>query len=159
MKILRSLFYVVLLSAFLTSPALAAIPGKTEWSFGGTYVNPEDGKASWAFISDTYFPLTPNGIVVMGPVVRVSDNDNETALGLGIEMNIPGQKGGFAIGGQCIQFLDSEPGQDERSCVARGSVKLPITEHALFKPFIDIGLTGRARDADPSGGVVAVVKF
>lgn len=153
-------FAVLAVILGLVSAPAFAIPGKTEWSFGGTYVNPDESKAVWTFNTDIFFPVTPSGIVVLGPVFRVSSDDAWTAGGLGLEVNVPGQNGGFFFGGHCQYYLDSlTDDSSDHACDGRVGIKLPITEHALFKPFVDIGLSGRSRDADLSGGVQAVIKF
>ena len=159
MKILRSLFYVVILAAFLASPALAGPPAKTEWSFGGSYINPDDGKAQWFVTSDLLFPASPKGILVVGPSVQVSDDDNHSALGAVLEVNVPGQSGGFFFGGQALYFLDSDEGQDDHTTSARAGIKLPVSKSGLFKVYVSQGLSGRDRDADLTGNLAAVINF
>lgn len=155
----RAFIGLALLSLFLAAPAFAdSIPPKTEWSFGGTYINPDDGKAKWAVTSDLLFPMG-TGIVVLGPSVQASDNDNHTAGGLVLEVNVPGQSGGFFFGGQGLYFLDSEDGQDSHTASARAGIKLPVSKSGLFKVYVSKGMTGRDKDADLTGNLAAVIKF
>ena len=154
----RFVVYAVLLAAFLATPALA-VPGKTELTFSGSYVNPEDSKAVWQFGTDVLFPITSGGIVILGPSVSVSDNDNNTGMGAVLEVNVPGQSGGFFFGGQALHYLDSDEGQDENTTSARAGIKLPLSKSGLFKVYVSKGLSGRDRDADLSGVLAAALKF
>jgi hypothetical protein len=136
-----------------------AMPAKTELAFSGSYVNPKEGPAIWQVGGDVLFPLTDGGVVILGPSVVMSDNDDQTGGGATLEFNVPGQNGGFFFGGQALYYLDSEEGQDDHTALARVGIKLPISQSGLFKFYLQQGLTGRDRDADLSGGLAAVIKF
>lgn len=147
------------LALLLSLGTVFAMPAKTELTFSGSYVNPEDGPAIWTVGSDVLFPLTDGGVVVFGPSITFSDVDENTGGGATLEFNVPGQKGGFFFGAQCLYFLDNFEGQDDNTCTARGGIKLPISESGLFKFYVQEGLTGRDKDSDLSGALAAVIQF
>lgn len=158
MKSLRCFVYVVLLAAFLASPALAAVPGKTELTFFGAYSHPEGEHSTWNAGSDILFPLG-TGIVVLGPSVQLSDDDSQTAGGAVLEVNVPGQSGGFFFGGQALYYLDSDEGQDDTGVGVRAGIKLPMSKSGLFKAYVEQGVSGRGESEDISGVLAAVIKF
>ena len=154
----RALVYAVLLAAFCAAPALAAVPGKTELTFFGSYSHPEGEHSTWNAGSDILFPMG-TGIVVLGPSVQLSDDDNETAAGAVLEVNVPGQSGGFFFGGQALYYLDSDEGQDSSGVGVRAGIKLPMSNSGLFKAYVEQGVTGRGESEDISGVLAAVIKF
>jgi hypothetical protein len=149
---------VVLALLLVCSASFAGIPGKTEFTFSGSYVNPDDGKATWNVGFEPLFPMG-TGVLVIGPSAVVSDNDVNTGAGATLEVNVPGQSGGFFFGGQALYYLDSEDGQDDHTTSARAGLKLPISQSGLFKVYVQKGLSGRDRDNDLSGVLAAVIKF
>lgn len=158
MKSLRSLVYVVLLSAFCSASAFAAVKPKTELTFFGAYSHPEGQESSWRAGSDVLFPLG-TGIVVLGPSVVVSDDDSQTAGGAVLEINVPGQSGGFFFGGQALYYLDSEEGQDSTGVGVRAGIKLPVSKSGLFKVYLEQGVSGRGESEDITGVLAAAIKF
>lgn len=154
---MRKLLSVLAILMFCAIPAFA-MPGKTELAFSGSYVNPKEGAAVWNLGAEVLFPLG-SGIIILGPAVTMSDDDIHTGGGATLEVNIPGQSGGFFFGGSAIYYLDSEEGQDDYGAGARAGVKLPISKSGLIKVYLQQGLTGRDRDADLIGALGAVIKF
>ena len=158
MKPLRCLIYVVLLAAFCAAPALAGVPGKTELTFFGAYSHPEGQHSTWRAGSDILFPVG-TGIVVLGPSVVISDDDTQSALGTVLEVNIPGQSGGFFFGGQALYYLESEDDQDSSGVGVRAGIKLPMSKSGLFKAYLEQGVSGRGESEDITGVLAAVIKF
>ena len=142
----------------LAVPAFAGVPGKTELTFSGSYVNSKESAAVWQVGADILFPLG-TGIVVLGPSVAVNSDDNQTGAGAVLEFNVPGQSGGFFFGGQALYYLDSLEGQDDHSATGRAGIKLPMGKSSLLKIYVEEGLTGRARDTDLTGALALVCKF
>lgn len=156
---MKKVLLAILCMAFLAVPALAKTPPKTEWSFGGSYINPDDGKAQWFVTSDLLFPMG-TGVVVFGPSAQVSDDDSHSALGAVLEFNIPGQSGGIFVGAQGLYFLDDEDGTlDQTTASARAGIKIPVSKSGLFKVYLSKGLSGRDKDADMTGTLAAVIKW
>jgi hypothetical protein len=157
---MRKVLTVALVSLFICSAAFATAPKpRTEFTFSGSYVNPDEGKAVWNVGFEPLFPITKGGILILGPSVVVTDNDDNTGAGAALEVNVPGQSGGFFFGGQALYYLDSEEGQDKHTTSGRAGIKLPISKSGLFKVYLQKGLSGRDRDNDLSGVLAAAIKF
>lgn len=156
MKRLTILAAVMVLAGGL---AVAGPPAKTELTFSGSYVNPEQGKAVWQLGAEMLFPVSKKGILVLGPAVAVADDDTQTDGGATLELNIPGPNVGFFVGANGLYYLDSADEQDDYSVDARAGIKLPISKSGLFKIYAQKGIDGRSEESDLTGALAAVIRF
>lgn len=149
----------ILTLLFSSASLFAGVPAKTELAFSGSYVNPAQGSAIWQLGAEMLFPVTDKGILVIGPAVAVSDNDENTGGGATIEFNLAGKNVGPFFGANGLYFLDSADGQDDYSVDARAGLKIPISSSGLFKVYAQYGLNGRSEDTDLTGALAAVIRF
>ena len=137
----------------------ATVPAKTELTFSGSYVNPDDGSAIWQVGTEMLFPVSPKGILVLGPAVAFSSVDENTGAGASIELNFAGKNVGPFIGASGLYFLDSFEDQADHSVDARAGLKIPISDSGLFKVYVSHGIDGRSKEADLTGALAAIIRF
>jgi len=150
---------LVLAILCLAVPAFAA-EKKTELMASGSYLKLDGGHSVWQVGGDLLFPLTSGGVLMMGPSVVVASEDVFTRGGALLEVNVPGQSGGFFFGGSAYHILDTPDGEQDWTALVRAGIKLPVAKSGIVKVYLEQIVDGAGKDyADLMGTVALGIAF